>query len=673
MGNSQEGAIDPITLEVVVEALQSIVREMRVTVIRTAYSSVVCQGHDFSCCLFDPEGQLLAQSEDLPGHVLPMSWSIRHVVEAFGKDMRPGDVFLLNDPTYGGTHLNDVMVAMPVFTEGKVFLFSSVRAHWVDVGGMVPGSLSGAAREIYQEGVVIPPIRVYDEGRPNQAALDLLFANVRLPNDRKGDFRACLAACKQAEQRMHELLRRYGRNTLSACIGRALDRSEERLREQLETIPPGEYFYEDYLETFEDKRFVPVRGCVRLEVRDGSVTADFTGSSPQVPHPINASLGVTASGVFIPLKAVLDPDFPINHGAFRPVHLTVPEGTIFNPRRPAPVGGFVEVRKRVISLVMGALAQAIPERVSADQFGTAFHNMVGGVNPRTDRPFVYYEWPKGGNGGYLEADGQNAIAAMDEGDTRCIHSAEALESEFPVLVECSALRTDSGGAGRWRGGLGVKRQVRLLCAGTYSLLADRAVLPGYGLRGGRSGKPTSARILRHGREVRLSTPGKRQNLPLKTGDRLVMLSGGGGGYGDPLGRPPGEVEADFRAGYITREEAKRSYGVVFGQSGAVDRRRTAATRRRLGRTSGVKVGEAETLEREGLNDGRRTCFLGKELASRLRLRTGDVVELLGPKAAPLRAWVRSGGKIPRGRVFLDAFARSVLGVEPGDAVRIQKL
>ncbi|MFQ5915676.1 MAG: hydantoinase B/oxoprolinase family protein [Nitrospinota bacterium] len=673
MSPARTGPIDPITLEVVVEALLSIVREMRETVIRTAYSSVVCQGHDFSCCLFDPQGQLVAQSEDLPGHVLPMSWSIRHLMESFGRDIRPGDVFMLNDPTYGGTHLNDVMVAMPVFTEKGLSLFPAVRAHWVDVGGMVPGSLSGAAQEIYQEGVVIPPIRVYDEGRPNRAALDLLFANVRLPEDRKGDFRACLAACKQAERRVNESLDRFGWKTLSACISRALDRAEERMREQIATIPPGEYFFEDYLETFEDGKFVPVRGCVRLEVRDRRVTADFTGSSPQVRHPINSSLGVTASGVFIPLKTVLDPDFPVNHGSFRPVRLIVPEKTIFNARRPAPVGGFVEVRKRVISVVMGALAQAIPERVAADQYGTAFHNMIGGVNPRTGRPFVYYEWPKGGSGGYAEADGQNAMAALDEGDTRCIHSAEVLENEFPVMMECSTLRTDSGGAGKRRGGLGVKRQVRLLCEGAYSLLADRAVLPSYGLDGGRLGRPTAASILRRGEELPLATPGKSQNMSLRKGDRLVMLSGGGGGYGDPLTRPLDEVKADVLAGYISREEAEASYGVALDGSGEIDRRRTAVRRRGLAGRSGARVEAAEAHGRNGFSNGRRICIVGRGVASRLGLHPGEVVELRGKKAAPLRAWVEVDGKVSRGGILLDGFARSVIGVKKGNFVRLSKI
>ncbi len=673
MDNSQNHPIDPITLEVVIEALMGVVREMRVTVIRTAYSSVVCQGHDFSCSVFDTEGQLVAQSEDLPGHVLPMSWSIRHIMETFQGEIRPGDVFMLNDPTFGGTHLNDVMVAMPVFAEGELFLFPSVRAHWVDVGGMVPGSLSGAATEIYQEGVVIPPIRVYNEGRPNRAALDLLFANVRLTEDRKGDFRACLAACKQAELRIQELLERYDSWVLSGCIRRSLDRAEERMREQIETIPRGKYFYEDYLETFEGGRFKPVRACIHLEVKHRSITADFTGSSLQVPHPINSSYGVTASGVFIPVKAILDPDFPVNHGAFRPVELIVPEGTIVNARRPAPVGGFVELRKRVISLVMGALAQAIPERVSADQFGTAFHNMVGGVNPRTGRPFVYYEWPKGGNGAYSGADGQSVMAAIDEGDTRCIHSAEALETEFPVLMEKSALRTDSGGAGRWRGGLGVERRIRLLCSGVYSLLADRAVLPCYGLLGGGPGKSTAAKVIRRGRETPLETPGKRQNMPLRRDDRLVLLSGGGAGYGNPLARPVGEVEADLVAGYISRREAEDRYGVVIGRSGKVDRRSTRARRRGLGRGSFAKVEETERHDLEGFFEGRRVCYAGKGVRARLRLRAGEVVELVGSQGIPIRAWIRLGGKVSKERIFLDAAARSVLGVKRGDSVRLRRL
>jgi N-methylhydantoinase B len=665
--------IDPITLEVVQEALLSIVREMRVTVIRTAYSSVVCQGHDFSCSLFDTQGQLVAQSEDLPGHVLPMSWSVRNIMAKYGDEIRPGDAFLVNDPVSGGTHLNDVMVAMPVFAGENLFLMPSVRAHWVDVGGMVPGSLSGAATEIYQEGLVIPPIRVFNEGRPNQAALDLLFSNVRLAEDRKGDFRACLAACKQAEIRIQELLERYTKKTLTGCIQRAMDRAEERIREQIETIPEGKYFYEDYLETFEGDRFKPVRACLTLEVKGPSIVADFSGTAAQVSHPINSSYAVTASGVFIPVKAILDPDFPVNHGSFRPVELIVPEGTIVNARYPAPVGGFVELRKRVISLVMGALAQAIPERLSADQYGTTFHNMIGGINPRTNRPFVYYEWPKGGNGALQGANGQSAMAAFDEGDTRCIHSAEALETEFPIMMEESVLRTDSGGPGRWRGGLGIKRQVRLLSSGTYSLLADRAILPSHGLLKGGPGKTTSAIILRKTREVRLSTPGKGQNVPLHPGDRLVMLSGGGGGYGDPLSRPIEQVEADLSAGYISRQEAKDFYGIVFARNGDIDRQKTGARRRELRPKFLARVGESETYRLSDLIEGRRVCFAGREVCARLRLRVGEPIEIQGKKGIPLRAWIQSDRRIPKTRIFLDSVARSVLGVKRGDNVRVWKL
>lgn len=673
MAQARRIKIDPITLEVVVEALLSIVREMRVTIIRTAHSSVVCQGHDFSCCLFDTKGQLVAQSEDLPGHVLPMSWSIRALMKKYQESMEPGDVFILNDPTSGGTHLNDVMVAMPVFREDRLFLIPAIRVHWVDVGGMVPGSLSGGATEIHQEGVIIPPIRVYSGGKPNQAALDLLFSNVRLPEDRKGDFRACLAGCRQAELRIHELLERYSNSVISGCIERSLDRAEERVQEQIEAIPQGTYFYEDYLESFENGQFVPVRGCLTLEIKSRSVTADFTGTSPQVSHPINASLGVTASGVFIPVKAIFDPDFPVNHGVIRPVELIVPKGTIMNATYPAPVGGFVELRKRVISLVMGALAQAIPERIAADQYGTTFHNMIGGRNPRTERPFVYYEWPKGGNGAYQGSDGQSAMAAFDEGDTRCIHSAEALETEFPVRMEESALRCDSGGAGRWRGGLGLKRRVRLLCPGTYSLLSDRAILPSYGLQGGGPGRTTEAHILRKGRVIRLSTPGKEQNLRLLTGDCLVMQSGGGAGYGDPLKRFVGEVEADLTSGYISRREAEDRYGVILDRHGRIDSDRTLEKRRELRSSWSVLVGKGRVSPSKGLVDGKRICIVSRILAARWKVKKGETVELQSKKGIPLRLWISIDSNSEDDRVVLDPVGRSVLGVRAGDSVRVRKL
>lgn len=685
MSPNRNTKMDPITLEVIIEAFLGVVREMRVTVIRTAYSSVVCQGHDFSCGLFDPKGELVAQSEDLPMHVLPMSWSVKDVMKKYGSDIQPGDVFLVNDPVHGGTHLNDVMVTMPIFAGKKLFLFAAVRAHWLDVGGMVPGSLSGAACEIFQEGMVIPPIRVYDGGRPNDSVLDLLFANCRLSEDRRGDFRASLSACKIADRSIGEIIVRYGSDTLTACIKQSIDRAEERTRAQISEIPSGEYFYEDYLEGFEGKNFVPVRCCIRLEVKNRSIVADFTGTALQVDHPINCSYAVTASGVFIPIKTLLDPNYPVNHGSFRPIKIIVPEGTVFNARHPAPVGGCCEVEKRATGLVLGALAQAIPELVPADQYGTVFHNMVGGTDPVTGRRFVYYEWPKGGSGGYAESDGQSVLAAFDEGDTRCIHSAEALENEFPVRMECSTLRIDSGGAGWRRGGLGAKRQVRILSEGTYSLLADRAVLPSYGLKGGHFGKPTAAGILRGSKEVHIPNPGKTHDLSIRYGDRLVMLSGGGGGYGDPLSRPVNEVSADVFSGYVSRKEAEALYGVVFSAprrgelKWRIDEFRTAAKRQSLTRTNRSKVEAAELIGLEALINGRRQFFVSRELASRLSLRPGEIVELWGINPAPLRAWVElisrvlCNGKFSKSRIYLDAYSRKVIGVDPGTWVHVRRM
>ena len=454
-------AIDPITLEVITEGLISIVREMRATVFRTARSVAIYEAKDFSCGLFDPTAQVVAQSEDIGAHVVPLPWSVRAAMEDFGDDLAPGDVILLNDPYRGGTHLNDVTLIYPVFEAGRLVLFPAVREHWADVGGMVPGSLSGQATEIYQEGMRIPPIKIVERGQINRAAMDLILSNMRVPEERLGDFHAGLAACKTAERRIREVVGRYGLDTLRAAIGQNLDRSEARMREKLAGLPDGVYYHEDYLETFGEAGLEPLLLPLTLTIRQDALVADFTGASPQVPVPVNSTLAVTAASVFIALKSILDPDAPLNHGSFRPVTVIAPEGTVVNVRPPFPAGSHGEIRKRVIAVMVGALAQVVPELVAGDLFRTSFHNLVGGIHPRTGKQFVHYEWASGGNGAFAEDDGPSAMASIDWGDLNTVQPTEVLESRFPLRIESSALASDSGGDGRQRGGLAMRRALRL--------------------------------------------------------------------------------------------------------------------------------------------------------------------------------------------------------------------
>src|SRR4051812_9571500 len=466
-------AIDPITVEVLTQGLISIVREMRATVMRTAKSVAIYEAKDFSCGLFAPDSQVVAQSNDIGSHVVPMPWSVRAAMAKLGTTLVPGDVILMNDPYAGGTHLNDVTVIVPVFRDGRLVFFPAVRAHWPDVGGMVPGSMSGKATEIYQEGIRIPPMKVMEAGRLNGAVLELLLANMRVPEERQGDFDAMLAACHVAVSRIQEMLARYGLDVVEEAVRIDLDRSEARMRQAIAALPDGTYHYEDYLETFPDSGFEPLLVPLALTIAGDRMIADFTGAAQQVPVPVNSTLAVTAGSVFIAVKSILDPALPLNQGSFRTVEVIAPAGTVLNVERPAPAGSHGEVRKRVIATMVGALSQVTPEKVAGDLCRTSFHNLIGGWDRATKREWVHYEWSGGGNGAFAEADGPSAMAPFDWGDLVTVQPSEVLETRFPLLVEESRLRTDSGGAGATRGGLAMQRRIRLRTAeGRYSLLAD---------------------------------------------------------------------------------------------------------------------------------------------------------------------------------------------------------
>jgi N-methylhydantoinase B len=669
------GGVDPITLEVVCEGLIAIVREMRATVIRASYSPVIWDMDDFSCALFDPQGQMVAQSEDHPGHVLPMPWSVRCAMEDFAGDVRPGDVILLNDSYRGGTHLNDVTMLYPLFHEGELFIFPAVRAHWSDVGGSTPGSYSGLSTNIYQEGVRIPPIKILEEGRLNRGAMALLLNNMRLPEDRQGDFNASLGACRVAESRVRKLLGRYGRKTILDCIALNLDRSERRLRQRIAALPDGEYVYEDYLEFYQEGRFDPVLMRLTLTVAGDEIVADFAGSNPQVPGVVNSTLATTGAGVLVAVKSTLDPDGPVNHGTFRPIRLKAPEASIVDVKLDAPAGAHGEVRKRAVSVMLGALAQVIPDLVSGDLCGTSFPNAIGGRDERRRRDYVYYEAPAGGNGGFREGDGSSAWGNIDFGNVRTIQSAEAMESGMPLRIERSELRTDSGGEGRTRGGLGFRREVRLLYGeGRYSALSDRAVIPPFGVGGARAAAPVKVSIRRDGREVEFATPGKVTGHPLVAGDVVMMQSAGGGGFGSPLERDPARVALDVQAGYVSAERARDGYGVVFTAGGAVDAAATRARRAELAaapRRFPVRADERDSYE--GARGKHRVLRLDPALAGRLGVGDRDLVELWGRHPAPLRAWVRVDAAAPAGVVPLDALGRRILGVAAGDTVEIRRL
>jgi N-methylhydantoinase B len=650
--------IDPITLEVVREAFVSVVREMRVTLVRTAYSSILYEGEDFSCVLMDGDAQIVAMSkgQDHPLHIVPISWSMKAVREKFGDDIHPGDIFLHNDPYTGGTHLNDVAMIHPLFADGRLFVFPVVRAHWGDVGGMSPGSLSGGATEIFQEGVRIPPIRIVDRGRPNQAALELLFANMRGPRERRGDFDAMLGTCRKAAERVEAIGARYGVATVRATVAELMDRAETRMRAAIRALPDGEYRYEAHLESGRERlEPLTVRACV--VIAGDAITVDLGGTSPQTAGPTNVGPAMAPTGAFTIVKSFLDPGADVNSGAFRPLTVLTPLGTIVNAEPPAPCGGMVEVKYCVESAVMGALAQALDGKVAGDLKGGGNHCYVGGPHPRTGETFIFYEYPAGGTGGFDGGDGSNTVRAWTESDMTTLQPIEAVEQLYPVRVERTALREDSGGPGRWRGGLGLTREVRILAPHTQlSVLAEKAVLPPFGVCGGGTGATNRFWVRRDGREVEPSPlPGKVSGFPLRVGDVLVMESSGGGGFGDALERDAARVAADLAEGYVSAAAAETLYGV-----GAVSREALRARRVVVRLTAAADLESARG----------RAIALDTETARRLGVGSGAVIELVNPRGAPLRAWVADvGGAATR----IAPSALTILDVSEGATLEIRAL
>lgn len=665
-------AVDPIALELIQEALISNVREMRTIVVRTAYSAMIHEGHDFSCAVLAPGGELVAASEiDQPTHLSALPWSARTVLAKYRDDLAPGDLFLHNDPYTGGTHLNDVALIHPMFVGSTLFALLGVMAHWQDVGGMVPGSLAGTATEIFQEGVRIPAVRIARRGEPLSDVLDLLFANVRGPADRRGDLQAMQGACRIGEARLRGFVGRWGEATLAAAMAALLDRAEARMREAIGQMPDGSYVHESYLDHSGNSP-EPLLVRVRLAVRGDEIHADFSGCSPQVAGPTNVGPAHAGTAVYTMVKAYLDPLGPINGGAFRPISVSTPRGTLVNADHPAACGAIGEVRRALESLVMGALGQALPDRMMGDLKGAANITSIGGRHPGGHEAYVFTEYPAGGTGAFASSDGNNAMRNFAEGDLSSIQPAEAIEHTFPLRVRRSTLREDSGGDGACRGGLGLRREIEVLASeAALSVLSDKNVIPPYGVFGGRSGAPNRFTIIRRGAEIQPSSlPGKVSAFPLCEGDVVVMRTAGGGGHGDPLERAPDRVLADVRFGYVSARRAAEIYGVTLSE-GDVDDTATAALRRRL-RARRVRL-RAELLHGSEFEGTRRIAAVAPAGARRLRIKPGVLFEFPNPRGASLRAWARVDADLPEDICALGASGLAILGLHPGDMLEIRRV
>ena len=523
--------VHPIEFEVFKNLFLSIAEEMGVTLCRTGFSPNIKERLDYSCAVYDAAGETIAQGDHLPVHLGAMPLSVRAAIEAV--PMEPGDMVALNDPYQGGTHLPDITLVAPVFLgrsggpRRSPAFYVANRAHHSDVGGMSPGSMP-MAREIYQEGLIIPPLRLVRRGKMVNDVLALILNNVRTPQEREGDLTAQIAANRVAETRLQELVARHGRKQVVAYAAALQDYTERVVRATLRAIPDGDYTFEDALD---DDGFVerPVKIRVRIRIDGDGAEIDFAGSAPQVQGSVNANYAITLSACLYCVRCLITEDVLYNAGVARPLRVLAPLGTIVNATRPCAVaGGNVETSQRITDVVLGAFSRALPARLPAASQGTMNNVTLGGVDPRTGARFAYYETLGGGMGG------RRGLAGLSGVHTHMSNTrntpVEAIENYLPVRVRRYGLRSGSGGAGAFPGGEGLIREYEMLAQTSVTILSDRRRLPPYGLRGGYPGARGRNTLVRDGREQTL--PGKVQ-LELQPGDRLRIETPGGGGYGRP--------------------------------------------------------------------------------------------------------------------------------------------
>jgi N-methylhydantoinase B len=558
---------DPATFEIVKNGLYKIAEEMRVVLAKTAYSPILKSAGDYSCGVFDAAGEMVAQGPDLPIHLGSMPDAVRAVVKAFGADVHAGDVFIHNDPYFGGSHLPDVNVVRPAFHDGRRLGYACLRAHWPDVGSATPGSY-GAVTQIFGEGLRMPPLRLISRGTTNTDLERLIFANVRTPDERKGDLGAQLAATLRASERLEALAARHGAATLIGLMAQVLDYSERLMRAALADLPDGEGSFEDLCDgdgiaDDADGRDAPFRIRLSVKKTGDRLVADFTGTDPQVPGPMNAPLSVTASGIYCGLKMAVDPNnlIPPNSGCWRTIDVRAPKGCVVNAEFPAPVVyANHEISHRVADMVFGALAAFMPDHVMACSQGTSAIFILGGVDPRNGRHYVSYETIKGGFGARPTKDGIHCVAS---GISNTMNTPiEVLEMAFPVRVERYEINPDSGGAGRYRGGCGARRVWRMLerADATGTLCMERMTSPPFGLVGGKAG---AAAV------VTLTTPdGATRSLPSKgafaapAGSVIDMITPGSGGFGPPEAREHAAIGRDLVDGYVSAAAVARDYGIA---------------------------------------------------------------------------------------------------------------
>ncbi len=559
-------SIDPITLSVIQSGLQQVCDEMDLTFSRAAFSPVIAEANDRSDGIYSAEdGSLIAQGAGgLPVFVGTMQYSTRTLIEmiASGKAAaaKPGDIYIVNDPYLGGTHLMDVRFAMPVYRDGKIFCWLSNTGHWPDTGGAVPGGFSASATSVEQEGLRLPPVRLFKEGKLDTEIYAIICSNIRVSEQRIGDVKAQAAALLVGQERLVRILERYGDDTVAQAIGELRRRAAEQMRANIRLIPEGTYRSVAYIDS-DGVVNEPLEIRLTIIATGDELSFDFEGSSKPCAGPMNSVLATTLSSVYLAMRHIF-PDVPISAGAFEPLKVKTPEGTFLDAHYPRPVSGCAaEVSQRIAEAVFAALVEALPDRVTASPAGSSGNFALGGHDPERGRGYVMYQISGGGYGGNSDHDGlANGCSTIGISKAPPV---EIMEQQFPVLYHRYALREGSGGAGKHRGGFGLDYEIELRRgAATASFVMDHGRFGPQGALGGSDGRTNSVTVWRDGEAMTPEHLSKAQDIALKPGDRVRVGTPGGGGYGDPLTRDLKAVSEDVRLGRYTTAEALDLFGVV---------------------------------------------------------------------------------------------------------------
>ena len=556
--NHKSTELDPIRLEIIANGLRSIADECFVALMRSSYSTNIKERKDHSVAIVDKAGRLVVQAElTLPIHIASMGGLMKCVLEKFCDDIHEGDIFVANDPhTAGGTHLPDINYAMPIFIDGEIVAFICNIAHHADIGGMVPGSMAGGMSEIYQEGLRIPVVRLFNKGKLQQDIMDILLLNVRVPEERAGDHNAQIASCRLGERRFKEVVSVQSLPSVLTAFDEIIARTNKRMRDTISQIPDGVYEFKDYLDSDGLETFdIPI--CLKLNVNGEKIHLDFAGTSPQVKGNVNTTLNAVQASVNYALIGALDSDMPSNQGALDAVDISCNAGTILNCVFPAPVAARAHVCQRVIDITLGALSKAIPDKVIAAANGANTTAVFSGVDPRTNKPYLYFETIGGGMGARATKDGKDGVQVGITNTSNL--PVESIEQEYPLRVEEYGFVEDSGGAGKFRGGMGLHRVLTPVdheCV--FNGAGERFRYQPWGLFGGKSGG--AGKFMFEDSEGKRRLDDKPNEVEVKPGTKITVETPGAGGYGKPSDRAAEAIAQDEQSGKFSKDYITKNYG-----------------------------------------------------------------------------------------------------------------